>query len=283
MIARTTIDYISYPCVTTIKEMSEKTELQRRILITAYNNPRMNQSEIANRCDCSRSYVSQVLREYNDHDAMEARIKEMNRQLGISADSLELDPGIGRLDDGITSDFEDGNLEDVGPIGVLVVGIVLGGYFLTNNPLPSSSSYLRWGFVAIGVIAVVAVLGKFYQVSQDEGIGAAFGWLIGPAESNDDSSARKTDTSEKTPPAPENLKNELYFERANRKCEWCTDSVDSPDVHHIKPRNEGGPNKPDNLIVLCPNCHRKADRGAISRSKLKYRVDEQMENSKISS
>ncbi|WP_425607549.1 HNH endonuclease [Natrinema zhouii] len=42
------------------------------------------------------------------------------------------------------------------------------------------------------------------------------------------------------------------------------------------PRSEGGPNMPKNLIVLCPNCHRKADSGTISRSKLKYRVNEQL-------
>lgn len=37
------------------------------------------------------------------------------------------------------------------------------------------------------------------------------------------------------------------------------------DVHHIKPRNEGGNHKPSNLVVLCPTCHRAADRGVYSR------------------
>ena len=29
------------------------------------------------------------------------------------------------------------------------------------------------------------------------------------------------------------------------------------DIHHIKPKKEGGTNDNSNLIVLCPNCHRK--------------------------
>lgn len=63
--------------------MSDKTELQRAILITAYNYPDATQAEIADACDCSSSYVSQVLREYDSQDAMEARIEEMNQALGF--------------------------------------------------------------------------------------------------------------------------------------------------------------------------------------------------------
>ncbi|MFC7196702.1 HNH endonuclease [Halosimplex aquaticum] len=80
------------------------------------------------------------------------------------------------------------------------------------------------------------------------------------------------DGTEKTPPAPESLKNDLYFERADQQCEWCGEQVDQPEVHHIVPRSEGGPNDRSNLIVLCPNHHRKADAGAISRSKLKSKI-----------
>jgi 5-methylcytosine-specific restriction endonuclease McrA len=85
-------------------------------------------------------------------------------------------------------------------------------------------------------------------------------------------------TSAKTKPAPENLKNTLYFERAMQHCEWCNEWVDTPEIHHIIPRSEGGPNLAKNLIVLCPNCHKKADLGIISRSKLEYKLDRQMQN-----
>ncbi|MFP8958140.1 HNH endonuclease [Natrialbaceae archaeon A-CW3] len=64
----------------------------------------------------------------------------------------------------------------------------------------------------------------------------------------------------------------MYFERASQKCEWCDERVDHPEVHHIRPRSEGGPNTRSNLIVLCPGCHRKADSGGISQTKLRAKV-----------
>jgi hypothetical protein len=35
------------------------------------------------------------------------------------------------------------------------------------------------------------------------------------------------------------------------------------EVHHIKERNEGGDNRPDNLLPLCSNCHSKVHLGLI--------------------
>ena len=45
------------------------------------------------------------------------------------------------------------------------------------------------------------------------------------------------------------------------KCMWsrCNEEVEL-DVHHILPRSKGGSNKEKNLIVLCPNHHRKASK-----------------------
>jgi hypothetical protein len=37
------------------------------------------------------------------------------------------------------------------------------------------------------------------------------------------------------------------------------------DVHHIKPKHEGGTNDASNLIVVCPTCHRAAHNGAYSK------------------
>lgn len=48
----------------------------------------------------------------------------------------------------------------------------------------------------------------------------------------------------------------------------CSQSV-GLEVHHIIPRSQGGTNKENNLIVLCPNHHHLADRGAIPRDRLK--------------
>lgn len=92
-----------------------------------------------------------------------------------------------------------------------------------------------------------------------------------------------SETSQTTQPVPQNLKNELFFERAERHCEYCDRQFDQLHIHHIKPRRDGGPNTAANLIVLCPNCHSQADSGAISRSKLRYKVREKKNTKAMSS
>ncbi len=37
------------------------------------------------------------------------------------------------------------------------------------------------------------------------------------------------------------------------------------DVHHIVPVKEGGGNKPDNLLALCPNCHALVHREGVQK------------------
>ena len=41
------------------------------------------------------------------------------------------------------------------------------------------------------------------------------------------------------------------------------------DLHHITPYREGGSNDSNNLILLCPNCHKMADNEVISRTELR--------------
>ena len=75
--------------------MGDKTELQRRILLTAYNNPTATQAEIAENCDWSASYVSTVLNRYDRWDAMDAQIEQLNRDLGYASDrSLGAQPSV---------------------------------------------------------------------------------------------------------------------------------------------------------------------------------------------
>jgi len=47
------------------------------------------------------------------------------------------------------------------------------------------------------------------------------------------------------------------LKRANLGCSICGWNEASGDVHHIVPSSKGGSNKMDNLIYVCPNCHRK--------------------------
>jgi 5-methylcytosine-specific restriction endonuclease McrA len=45
-------------------------------------------------------------------------------------------------------------------------------------------------------------------------------------------------------------------------------------VHHCRSRGSGGGDTLDNLIVLCPACHRKAHQGTVSREELKEIISE---------
>lgn len=49
--------------------------------------------------------------------------------------------------------------------------------------------------------------------------------------------------------------------RSNKGCAICGWNKAICDVHHIIPRKNGGDNSNDNLIVLCPNCHREIHSG----------------------
>ncbi len=64
----------------------EKTELQRDILLTWYDNPDATNKEIAEACDCSASYVSDVKNKFDDYNHFEAMMdrqdKEMERMFG---------------------------------------------------------------------------------------------------------------------------------------------------------------------------------------------------------
>lgn len=169
---------------------------------------------------------------------------------------------------------EDADLSDLPPGGI-GVGLLLAGTLILYSFWESGNTLLLLfgvGFVG-GGLAILAYGGYLLKT---DGWREAWDFLATPT---DEKGSKSTDNSEKkkTPPTPEKLKNKLFFERANRCCEYCGDEFDQPDVHHIEPRSEGGPNKPSNLIVLCPNCHRKADNGIISRSKLRYRIKEQSE------
>lgn len=64
-------------------------------------------------------------------------------------------------------------------------------------------------------------------------------------------------------------------EKAQYLCEVCRDSgiytYDSLEVHHINKLREDKDNylSNDNLICLCTECHKKADRGEISKEYLR--------------
>jgi hypothetical protein len=58
-----------------------KTNLQRDILITWYDNPNATNKEIAEACDCSASYVSEVKNRFDGYNEMEAMFDREDREL----------------------------------------------------------------------------------------------------------------------------------------------------------------------------------------------------------
>ncbi|WP_256296402.1 hypothetical protein [Haloarchaeobius salinus] len=59
----------------------DKTALQREILLTWHRNPNATNKEIAEACDCSASYVSQVKNRFDDYNEFEAMMDRQDREL----------------------------------------------------------------------------------------------------------------------------------------------------------------------------------------------------------
>ncbi len=55
---------------------------------------------------------------------------------------------------------------------------------------------------------------------------------------------------------------QYVLERDSYRCVLCGDA-ENLEVHHIIPRAKGGSNRPQNLVTLCANCHRKVTLGEI--------------------
>ena len=55
----------------------------------------------------------------------------------------------------------------------------------------------------------------------------------------------------------DNKTRRAVYERDGFRCALC-DSTDGLQIHHVKPRGEGGADHPMNLITLCWRCHAAA-------------------------
>lgn len=193
---------------------------------------------------------------------------------GFSGPNIEIPQGGSeRLDTGLEP-AEDGEMPDLPPGGLLLVSIIAGGLAVQQGGFDPNSPITLFGLGLLGV--GIVVLGLTYRVYASEGMGAAVGYLFTVEEKEEGAESSESETeTEKTPPTPKRMKEDIYFERAGQECEWCEERTDSPEVHHIEPRSEGGPNEYDNLVALCPKCHRKADKGGISKTKLRAKVSRQ--------
>jgi len=60
---------------------SQKTELQRDILLTWYKNPNATNKDIADACNCSSSYVSTVKNRFDDYNEFEAMMDQQDKEM----------------------------------------------------------------------------------------------------------------------------------------------------------------------------------------------------------
>ena len=81
------------------------------------------------------------------------------------------------------------------------------------------------------------------------------------------------------------VRNQATIDNCRRDyCEMCGQPAGN-EPHHIFPRGAGGPDIPENLIQLCPACHRKAHSGVFTKERLlkvvgrrlKIKYDKQLE------
>jgi HNH endonuclease len=70
------------------------------------------------------------------------------------------------------------------------------------------------------------------------------------------------------PPIPADIRRRVLVE-AGHRCAIPTCRYIEVDVHHVVPWAQCQSHEYDNLIALCPNCHRRADRGEIDRKSLR--------------
>jgi len=70
------------------------------------------------------------------------------------------------------------------------------------------------------------------------------------------------------PAVPNELRRRILLE-AGHRCAIHTCLHPDVDIHHIVPWEQCRTHEYDNLIALCPNCHRRADAGEIDRLSLK--------------
>lgn len=65
-----------------------------------------------------------------------------------------------------------------------------------------------------------------------------------------------------------NVKNSMrkeVYKRDGYRCALC-DSTDGLQIHHIRPRGQGGANHPMNMICLCWRCHNAAHGSMVDDS-----------------
>ena len=88
--------------------------------------------------------------------------------------------------------------------------------------------------------------------------------------------------AESRPAIPAELRRKVLVE-AGHRCAIPTCRYIETEIHHIIPWETCKEHKYANLIALCPNCHKRADKGEIDRKSLKlYKANLQFIHDKFS-
>lgn len=88
--------------------------------------------------------------------------------------------------------------------------------------------------------------------------------------------------SEGRSPIPAEIRRSVLVE-AGHRCAIPTCRHIENDIHHIVPWAQCKSHTYDNLIAICPNCHRRADRGEIDRKSIRlYKVNLRFSHDKYS-
>ncbi|MBW3099163.1 HNH endonuclease [Pseudohoeflea coraliihabitans] len=87
---------------------------------------------------------------------------------------------------------------------------------------------------------------------------------------------------ERRPPIPAEIRRRVLVE-AGHRCAIPTCRYIEVDIHHIIQWAKCQAHEYDNLIALCPNCHRRADKGEIDRKSLRlYKANLRFAHDKFS-
>ncbi|MCA1300567.1 HNH endonuclease [Stappia indica] len=87
---------------------------------------------------------------------------------------------------------------------------------------------------------------------------------------------------ENRPAIPADVKRRVLVE-AGHRCAIPTCRYIEVDIHHIVSWAQCQAHEYDNLIALCPNCHRRADKGEIDRKSLRiYKFNLRLAHDKFS-
>ena len=83
----------------------------------------------------------------------------------------------------------------------------------------------------------------------------------------------------------ENIKSYIR-KRDNYTCQCCNKHIKdlkniNLQVHHIKPKSQGGTDVPSNLITLCEQCHKRIHEYLKQNKKIRFKIKEYKENTRL--